>query len=244
MQTKAPANLDYTNAPSAKEPWRVSREVIERDAAGPIWEVPIYSKMRRRFRQITLRRLRAKFSKNIPKAQQYDMVNKLGVSKNPIAMLKFLLQPFPTKLDFHNQSASTLYHWIKTAPRSEKGNPDVIVLIGHTKEHTDDHGFEKFLALVKADRGLKVSGFGEIAQLLSPRVTSPAKSGEAAVAERMSRGRQDEIRQRGHERHYGISIRIKIRRCGTGADELRAGDADGEFNCHERANHWRRHPPF
>jgi hypothetical protein len=174
VQNKAPANLDYRNAPSAKDPWRVSREVIERDPAGPIWEVPIYSKMRRRFRQITLRRLRAKFSKNIPKAQQYDMVNKLGVSKNPIAMLKFLLQPFPTKLDFHNQSPNTLYNWIKSAPASENGGPDVVVLIGHTKEHTDDVAFGKFLALVAADKSIKVSGFGEIAHLLAPRETSKA----------------------------------------------------------------------
>jgi hypothetical protein len=178
VQNKAPANLDYRNAPSAKEPWRVSREVIERDPAGPIWEVPIYSRMRRRFRQITLRRLRAKFSKNIPKAQQYDMVHKLGVSKNPIAMLKFLLQPFPTKLDFHNQSPKTLYNWIKSAPAAENGGPDVIVLIGHTKEHTDDRAFEKFLALVKADRGLKVSGFGEIGTMLTSREISVVASKE------------------------------------------------------------------
>ena len=172
------SKLDYRKAPAAKEPWRVSRDVIEIDAAGPIWEVPIYAQMRRRFQQFTVRRLRAKFSKNIPQAQRQDMVQQLGIGKNPIKILKFLAQPVPIKLDFHNQSPSTLVNWIKAAPAARKDGLDVVVLIGHTKEHTDDAAFEKFLALAKATRGLKVSGFGEIAQALQ------AKSNGAASVEK------------------------------------------------------------
>jgi len=168
------SGLDYRNAPSAKEPWRITRDVIEVDSAGPIWEVPIYSRMGRRFQQITLRRLRAKFSKNIPKAQKSDMVQKLGVKKNPASILKFLAQPIPIKLDFHNQPPQTLVQWSKSAPASPKGGLDVVVLIGHTKEHTDDVAFEKFLALAKQIGGLKVSGFGEIAELLRPKLNVPA----------------------------------------------------------------------
>jgi hypothetical protein len=168
------SGLDYRKAPSDKEPWRVSRDVIEVDAAGPIWEVPIYSRMRRRFQQFTVRRLRAKFSKNIPKAQRADMVQKLGVKKNPVSILKFLAQPVPIKLDFHNQSPHTLVSWIKSAPAAEKGGLDVVVLIGHTKEHTDDAAFDKFLALAKAAGGLKVSGFGEVAELLRPKLNGHA----------------------------------------------------------------------
>jgi hypothetical protein len=181
VQSKAHggSGLDYVNAPSAKEPWRVSRDVIEIDPAGPIWEVPIYSKMGRRFQQITVRRLRAKFSKNIPKAQKSDMVQKLGVKKNPVSILKFLAQPIPIKLDFHNQPPHTLVNWIKNAPAAERNGLDVVVLIGHTKEHTDDAAFEKFLALVKGSRGLKVSGFGEIAEKLRPQLNS---RGEPAPA--------------------------------------------------------------
>jgi len=160
------SSLDYRKAPSAKEPWRVSHDVIEIDPAGPIWEVPIYSRMRRRIQQFTVRRLRAKFSKNIPKAQRHDMVQQLGVGKNPVKILKFLAQPIPIKLDFHNQSPRTLVNWIQSAPAAVNGGLDVVVLIGHTKEHTDDAAFEKFLALAKAAGGLKVSGFGEIAEKL------------------------------------------------------------------------------
>jgi hypothetical protein len=175
------SSLDYRKAPSAKEPWRVSRDVIEMDSAGPIWEVPIYARMRRRFQQFTVRRLRAKFSKNIPKAQRHDMVQQLGVGKNPVKILKFLAQPVPIKLDFHNQSPETLVSWIKSAPAAAKGDLDVVVLIGHTKEHTDDQAFEKFLALAKADGGIKVSGFGEIAQALRPRLNGHATKVEAAT---------------------------------------------------------------
>jgi len=165
-KTNGGSGLDYCEAPSAKEPWRVSRDVIEIDPAGPIWEVPIYSKMGRRYQQITVRRLRAKFSKNIPKAQKSDMVQKLGVKKDPVSILKFLAQPIPIKLDFHNQPPHTLVNWIKTAPPAKNGGCDVVVLIGHTKEHTDDAAFEKFLALTKAAGTLKVCGFGEIAEKL------------------------------------------------------------------------------
>jgi hypothetical protein len=175
------SGLDYRKAPSAKEPWRVSRDVIESDPAGPIWEVPIYSRMRRRFQQFTVRRLRAKFSKNIPRTQKQDMVQQLGIGKNPVKILKFLAQPVPIKLDFHNQSPQTLVNWIKSAPAAAKGGLDVVVLIGHTKEHTDDVAFEKFLALAKAVGGLKVSGFAEIAQLLAPRATPSTKSDETAA---------------------------------------------------------------
>jgi hypothetical protein len=187
------SGLDYRNAPSAKEPWRVSRDVIEVDPAGPIWEVPIYSRPGRRFQQFTVRRLRAKFSKNIPKAQKQDMVQKLGIGKNPVKILKFLAQPIPIKLDFHNQPPHTLVSWIKSAPRAAKGGLDVVVLIGHTKEHTDDVAFEKFLALAKAAGGLKMSGFGEIAQALRPqldtgetRTTSPAGLNRASVTRELS----------------------------------------------------------
>ncbi len=100
------SGLDYRKAPSDKEPWRVSRDVIEVDAAGPIWEVPIYSRMRRRFQQFTVRRLRAKFSKNIPKAQRADMVQKLGVKKNPVSILKFLAQPVPDQIGFSQSAAA------------------------------------------------------------------------------------------------------------------------------------------
>lgn len=161
-------SFDYRQAPSAKGPWRVTRDVAEADPQGPLWEVPIYSRMSRRFQQLTWRRLRAKFSKNIPKTQQQEMVRQLGVGRNPVSIFKFLLQPVPTKLDYHNQSPRTLLSWIKSAPASAKGAPDVVVLIGHTKEHTDDHAFEAFLFLVSKEPQLKVVGFSEVAKTLKP----------------------------------------------------------------------------
>ena len=174
------ARLDYRKAPSAKEPWRVSHDVVQPDPRGPIWEVPIYSRMRRRFQQLTWRRLRAKFSRNIPKTQQQEMVRQLGFGRNPLAILKFLAQPVPIKLDFHNQSPRTLLSWIKSAPAPTNGGPDVVVLIGHTKEHTDDRAFETFLSLATGEPNLKVVGFSKIAQILKTRLNGHAKSSAAA----------------------------------------------------------------
>jgi hypothetical protein len=114
------------------------------------------------------------------------MVQQLGIGKNPVKILKFLAQPVPIKLDFHNQSPQTLVSWIKSEPAAAKGGLDVVVLIGHTKEHTDDAAFEKFLALAKAVGGLKISGFGEIAQLLAPRATPSAKLDDKAGTNKLS----------------------------------------------------------
>ena len=58
--------------------------------------------------------------------------------------------------------------YINGAPRSNDGIPDVLVLIGHSKEHLFDEPFAEFLRLVSKDPNLKVSGFGEIAELVAP----------------------------------------------------------------------------
>lgn len=178
-------SFDYRNAPSAKEPWRVSRDVVEADPQGPLWEVPIYSRMSRRFQQLTFRRLRAKFSKNIPKTQQQDMVRQLGVGRNPVSIFKFLVHSVPTKLDFHNQSPRTLLSWIKSAPAPANGATDVVVLIGHTKEHTDDHAFETFLSLVSQDAHLKIVGFSDIAKTLKPLLNGADQKARTFVSAAM-----------------------------------------------------------
>jgi hypothetical protein len=159
-------SLDYRSAPSAKEPWRVRSDVAKEDVAGPVWEVPIYSVQGRRFQQATWNRLRAKFSSNVPKDHQRKMVKQLGVSRNPWNVLKFMFQPVPIKLDFHNLSPQTLLRLIRSAPAPSKGLPDIVMLIGHTKEHIDDVAFAKFLQMVSADSNLKVVGMNEVANLL------------------------------------------------------------------------------
>src|SRR5262245_11004786 len=128
-------DLDYRNAPSAKGPWRIRDDVAREDPKGGIWEFPIYSVIRRRLHQATPRRLRAKFSRNVPKDRQRDMINQLGVRRmNPGKFLQFLWQKVPIKLDFHNLSPGELLDWIRSAPKPEGGKPDLLVLIGHTKE--------------------------------------------------------------------------------------------------------------
>jgi hypothetical protein len=161
-------DLDYRNAPSAKGPWRIKDDVARENPKGGIWEFPIYSVMRRRLHQATPRRLRAKFSRNVPKDRQRDMINQLGVrGVNPLKSLRFLWQKVPIKLDFHNVSPGKLLDWIRSAPKPEGGKPDLLVLIGHTKEHTDDKAFETLLKRIAADPGLEVVTFDNVAKALS-----------------------------------------------------------------------------
>jgi hypothetical protein len=160
--------LDYRKAPCRKGPWRVSRDVALEDRNGALWEFPIYSEMGRRWHQATFGRIKAKFSRNVPKAQQQRMARQLGLSRNPVRFLRFLFEPVPIKLDFHNLSPAKLLQMICSAPKAEAGLPDVLVLIGHSKEHVDDRAFEQFLRLVNADAHLKVIGFGQIAEMVAP----------------------------------------------------------------------------
>jgi hypothetical protein len=159
-----PANLDYRQAPSAKGPWRVKDDVLREDSGGRVWEFPICSIMGRRLEQLTWSRLRAKFSKNVPKGRQMEMMSQLGINKrNPFAFLRFLWEPVPVKFDFHNVSPVKLLRWIKAAPAPSAGIPDVVVLIGHTKEHINDRAFARLVEGVSSDPSLKIVGFDSVA---------------------------------------------------------------------------------
>jgi hypothetical protein len=126
-------HLDFSAAPTERRHWQVSEDVAIEDAAGPITEIPIYSRMGRRIQQLTPRRLMAKFSGNIPKEKQREMVSQLGIGHTPASVLRFLGQRFSIKLDFHNMSASQMLRWIRNAPPAPEGDLDIIVLIGHSK---------------------------------------------------------------------------------------------------------------
>jgi len=161
--------LDFTGAPEGRRHWRVTVDVAREDADGRVIEIPIYSRMGRRIQQLTLRRLLAKFSGNVPKDKQREMVIQLGIGRTPAALLRFLCQRFPIKLDFHNMSSGQMLRWIRQVPPALDGDLDVIVLIGHSKEHRDDADFERFLAAVAADPALEVVSMSEVAEKLEKR---------------------------------------------------------------------------
>ena len=160
-------DLDFTGAPAERRHWRVSNDVAVENAAGLITEIPIYSLMGRRIQQLTPRRLMAKFCGNIPRAKQREMVSQLGLGRTPASVFRFLAQRFPIKLDFHNMSSEQMLRWIRSAPNAPDGNVDVIVLIGHSKEHRDDADFERFLAVVAKDPTLEVVAMSDVAETLS-----------------------------------------------------------------------------
>ena len=139
--------------------------------------------MGRRLDQLTMSRLRAKFSKNVPVNRQIEMVSQFGFNKyNPFAWLKFLWQPVPIKFDFHNVSPALLLRWIQTAPPPHAGYPDVVVLIGHTKEHINNAAFARLLRGLASDPSLKVVGFEDVAKMVAAQpVTAPVCPGPAGA---------------------------------------------------------------
>lgn len=160
-------SLDYRDVQTPRWMWRVESDVGQEQPEGSIWEIPIHSVMGRRYRQATWNRLRAKFSSNVPREHRREMVDRFANPRHPLRVLKSLWEPVPIKLDFHNLSPSGLVRLIRTAEwRPEHGPLDVLVLIGHTKEHCDDGAFARFLEIVAADRDLKVVSFTELGRLL------------------------------------------------------------------------------
>jgi hypothetical protein len=156
--------LDFRGAPPNKKFWLVSEDVCMEDKSGRVFEVPIYSKMGRRFQQATIHRLKAKFSRNVPQNRQRDMIQQLGFKWNPINMFKFLFQSVPIKLDFHNLSSNSLIKWIKS---SEHSQMDVLILIGHTKEHINNDNLEQFLNKISTFTDLQVITFHQLAKMLT-----------------------------------------------------------------------------
>lgn len=157
---------DFRNVPSRKRAWRIRRDVCVEDAAGCLLELPIHSVMQRRWHQFTLSRLKAKFSGNVPRAQQKEMIEQLGLRWNPVSLLQFLFRPVPVKLDCHNLSPGKLHDWIRSAERSPLDPLDVVVVIGHSKEHIDDDAMRRFLKKLAGDKELKVVTFDQIAKML------------------------------------------------------------------------------
>ena len=162
---------DYRNAPRSHRSWPVSNDVATPDPSGAITEIPIHSVMGRRLHQLTWKRLHAKFARHVPKQRQDVMMGQLGLSRRrPLGLLKFLANPVPLKLDFHNVPPRKLMRWIKSAPPPHVDDPlDVLVLIGHTKEHVDHRGFEEFAQLAGSDPEVKIVSLTKVAEMLRER---------------------------------------------------------------------------
>jgi hypothetical protein len=164
--------LDYRGIRTDKRLWRVRDEVTREDPDGAIWEIPIHSVPVRRYEQITWSRLRAKFSRNVPAAQQKEMVHRFVQPTHPLKTVRTLFEPVPLKLDFHNQTADEFCQTLATAaPRDDRDAPDVMVAIGHSKEHVDDAGFNRLLGEVMSRGEAKITTFAKISDLLPPAPT-------------------------------------------------------------------------
>jgi hypothetical protein len=94
------------------------------------------------------------------------MIQELGVGRNPASLLSFLGSSVPIKLDFHNLTPTALIRMIKQASAAPQGDLDVLVLIGHSKEHINDLAFEELLRRVAADPSLEVITMSQLAPML------------------------------------------------------------------------------
>lgn len=169
--------FDYRGAPSAKGPWPVRDDVAAEASAGLIWEFPIYAVMGRRFQQLTPTRLRAKFSANVPKERQRETMEEFGVRpSHPFGLIKLLWQKVPIKLDYHNLAPGKIVDWIRSAPTPAPGRPDVVMLIGHTKEHLDNKGLERLLEMIQQEGDMKVISLDEAASLIQGTRASPVSN--------------------------------------------------------------------
>ena len=166
-----PHPLDFTSTPDGAM-WRVGEDVCVADPEGRVWEIPIHSVMGRRWNQLTPQRIFAKFSKNVPKEQQKTLVGQLDVGRSPMKIARFLAQRVPIKLDYHNIPPRALLRMIRSAPRPLNGDPDVVVMIGHSKEHINDDRFEAFLRLLVAEPDVEVVTLTDVAEMLGNRTVS------------------------------------------------------------------------
>lgn len=184
MHRERPHPLDFRKAPADRRMWRVSNDVAQEAPEGRVWEVPVYSEMGRRYQQLTWHRLKAKFSRHVPKSRQQEMMDQLGVRKTLGGILSFLAQPVPIKLDYHNLTPGALLRMIRRSPAAPSGDTDVLVLIGHTKEHSDDREFETFLHRATADPGLQFISMADLAAQLNGGVEPVSgRVSEAVIAE-------------------------------------------------------------
>jgi hypothetical protein len=177
-----PGVYDFRSAPSAKDPWRITTDVSVSNASGSLFEFPIYSRMGRRWQQLSIDRLMAKFSWNVPAKKRRQMVEQLQIQKTPLGILKFMASATPIKFDYHNLSPKDLFKMALSAPPAPAGLPDVLVSIGHSKEHRDDGAFKRFLKLVSRAENFKVVTFDYMASLVENALSSPTCSGAASAS--------------------------------------------------------------
>jgi hypothetical protein len=161
--------IDYRSTANNGPFWRISNDVSIDDPNGLLYEFPIFSIMKRRWNQISIKRLKAKFSRNVPQQRQLEMLTELGISGNPIKLIKFLFQPVPIKLDMHNCSAMQLLSMIRQSRSNRKDRAtSIAVMIGHTKEHIDNQSLEAFFTENSKHTSFHVVTFSQIAKQFLP----------------------------------------------------------------------------
>ncbi|MBN1294580.1 MAG: hypothetical protein JXB48_22265 [Candidatus Latescibacteria bacterium] len=157
--------VDYRKCPADKTLWRVDDDICMENELGLIYEIPIYSIFKRRFRHLTYNKIRTKTSKDIPKNKKIDFLKQLNIN-NPAKLIKYLMQKAPVKMDIHNQSPKYLINLLNAAIGSGHASsfPNIFVAIGHTKEHNEMNckAIEQFLQKLPIIPDLQIITFTQL----------------------------------------------------------------------------------
>ena len=147
--------LDYRPALKNGFFWKFGSDVNQEDPPGPLFEIPIYSKMVPSWTVMKSKRVGL---------QKKDFGMNQSITKKLLRLMDFARIKHPLKMDFCNTTSDKLLEMIDELIEEDQKTPDQfkpIVLIGHTKDLVDFETVEYLLSYLDQNK-IKVSTFEEI----------------------------------------------------------------------------------
>ena len=135
--------LDYRDAENNGYYWRFEDNVTRATPAGPLLEIPIFSKMVPSWKFLTGKRLRLQHKAASKPPTLNDQFHRICD--------RFRLR-HPLKFDFCRMTLTELLTMLGDVLREDRANPDTfkpIVLIGHTKDLADFATVKQFVAFLQ-----------------------------------------------------------------------------------------------
>lgn len=167
--------LNYSEAPTNLSQWPIRDEVGKCDDEGVLMEVPVASVPGRRWQQISMERLMAKFSKNVPDTQKSALREQIGLPRDPVSLFKFFLNKVPLKLDIHNNSLGQFRRLFdRYISQLDSNETKCVVIIGHSKDMPNARSFVKICKWLKSQPNLDFTRFSDLSGLNAARQTQAA----------------------------------------------------------------------
>ena len=145
--------LDYRRAARNGYYWTFWDDVATPDPAGPLLEIPIYTRMVPFWKMITQKRIRLQHKGTAARRRTFS--ERLDRIRD---LLRFRQ---PLKFDFCRMTLRELVTMLEVVIRADRDTPNLfkpIVAIGHTKDLVDPGTIEDFLAHLRTN-GIQISTF-------------------------------------------------------------------------------------